>query len=261
MTGRAAYALFMLLAAVTFLTVRHFVPRPPAYQRLPWSDRILLMLAAFTGGVLGAKIPFVLGVMSGPDPGFLGWRLWFADGKTITAGLAGAYLGVELGKLALGIRIKTGDTFALPLACALAVGRLGCFFNGCCYGVSTEVPWGVDFVYLDGLTHRCHPTQVYESLFHLGMAGLLLLMIRLDVLKNQRLKCYLIAYCVYRFLSEFIRPEQAFFLGLTFYQCFCVAAAVALAVQWWVDSRPETARPGPSLSPVAGYQGSGRAGR
>jgi len=232
MSPRESYALFMALAALTFLAVRYFTPKPPAYDRLPLGERALLGLFAFIGGVLGAKVPFVLGaVLDGDvaDAGFLGYRLWFTDGKTITAGLAGAYLGVELGKLLLGVRIKTGDTFALPLACAMAVGRFGCFFNGCCGGVPTDVPWAVG---------GCHPTQVYESLFHLGMAGLLLLSMRLGVLENQRLKCYLIAYCAYRFLTEFIRPEPAYLLGLTFYQWFCLVAAAALAVQWAIDSRP-----------------------
>lgn len=252
MSGRAYYALFMLLSAGVFLLVRHLAPKSLAYRRLPWLDRCLLAGFAFVGGVLGAKVPFVLGAIPSAEPGLWGYMgLLFTDGKTITAGLAGAYLSVEVGKLALGVRIKTGDTFALPLACALAVGRFGCFCNGCCYGVATEVPWGVDFVGLDGLARKCHPTQIYESFFHVGMAGLILLMIRLDVLRNQRLKCYLLAYCTYRFLSEFIRPEPAYALGLTFYQWFCAVAAVALVVQWWVDAAPETARPGPSLSPAA----------
>src|SRR5205085_4282022 len=134
-------------------------------------------------------------------------------GKTITTGLAGAYAGVELAKLALGIRVKTGDAFALPLALALAVGRWGCFFNGCCYGVETSLPWGVDFG--DGV--RRHPTQIYESLFHFGMALVLIEIARRGGLRYQRLKLYLIAYGVYRFCTALIRQERADFRGLTLY--------------------------------------------
>src|SRR5919204_429820 len=75
---------------------------------------------------------------------------------------------------ALAIRVKTGDTFALPLALALALGRWGCFCNGCCFGKPTDLPWGVDFG--DGV--RCHPTQIYESLFHALMALVLLELMR-----------------------------------------------------------------------------------
>src|SRR5207244_3785073 len=141
--------------------------------------------AAFVGGALGAKLPFVFG----RGESWLTEAAWISDGKTITTGLIGAYLAVELMKLALGVRVKTGDTFALPLALAMAVGRLGCFFNGCCYGTPTDLPWAVPFA-VDGQVVLCHPTQIYESLFHVFMVGGLLLMLRLDVLRQQHLKLY-----------------------------------------------------------------------
>ncbi len=184
-------------------------------------------LAAFIGGVLGAKLPFVF--VRGAD-----WfgSAWLMDGKTVTTGLIGAYIGVELAKLFLGVRVKTGDAFALPLALALAVGRWGCLFNGCCHGTPTDLPWGVDFG--DGI--RRHPTQIYESLFHLSMALLLIQMIRHGWLRNQRLKLYLICYGIYRFLTEFIRPEPVYAVGLTYFQWVAVVMVVALSVQWWYDA-------------------------
>ena len=230
MQPRFYYSLFMFLALAVFLLVRHFVPRPPALQRLPWWKRALLGVAAFVGGTLGGKVPFVLGLATG-TPNLLGW---FEDGKTITTGLIGAYLAVELAKALLGIHVKTGDTFALPLACAMAVGRLGCFCNGCCYGTETTLPWSCSFG--DGLSR--HPTQIYESLFHLGMALVLLLLLRTGALRNQHLKLYLICYGIYRFLTEYIRPEPRIGLGLTFYQWMSVVLIMGLAVQWWVDRRP-----------------------
>jgi phosphatidylglycerol:prolipoprotein diacylglycerol transferase len=237
----------MLLALGVFILARHFMPRPPGYSALPWWKRALLGVAAFVGGVLGAKIPFVImglvRAFSGEAPAFATptpwWavNLWFADGKTIVAGLAGAYLGVEIGKLALGIRIKTGDTFAIPLALAMTVGRWGCFCNGCCYGTPTGLPWGVRYGIDDFAVPR-HPTQIYESLFHFLMALVLLDLMHRGALRRQRLKLYLIAYCGYRFLTEFIRDEPIWLTGLTFYQWACLVFASVLAVQWWLDHIP-----------------------
>jgi|SRR5438270_1050096 len=229
MTPHVLYSSFMILALLVFLIVRQVQPRPAALAVLPWWQRVALGLAAFVGGALGAKLPFAL--TSGA--GWLSPSAWLTDGKTITTGLAGAYLLVELTKLTLGVTVKTGDTFALPLALALAVGRWGCFFNGCCYGTATALPWGVDFG--DGV-HR-HPTQIYESLFHFGMALVLLEVIRRDGLRYQRLKLYLIAYGIYRFFSEYIRPEPADYLGLTFYQWVAILLVAVLSVQWIVDAR------------------------
>ena len=83
-----------------------------------------------------------------------------------------------------------------------------------------------------------HPTQIYESLFHLTMACVLVQLIRLDLLKRQRLKLYLIAYGVFRFLTEFIRPEEPWLLGLTAYQWGSLALVVGLSLQWRLDRNP-----------------------
>jgi prolipoprotein diacylglyceryltransferase len=229
MPPRVAYALFMLLAFAVFLAARRAIPRPQGLAVLPRWKRAMLGVAAFIGGALGAKVPFLFG------SSVLDWRTWMQppDGKTITTGLIGAYLAVEFAKAVLGVQVKTGDTFALPLALALAVGRWGCLAFGCCYGVPTNLPWGVDFG--DGI--RRHPTQIYESLFHLTMAGVLWLLLWSSVLRCQHLKLYLIAYGAYRFATEYIRPEPAGWLGLTFYQGASVVLVVGLSIQWVIDAR------------------------
>jgi phosphatidylglycerol:prolipoprotein diacylglycerol transferase len=228
MSPRIAYAAFMLAGLAVFLLARRCFPTAGGLSRLPPRERLVILLSAFIGGVLGAKLPFVL--VRGAD-----WfgSAWLADGKTVTTGLIGAYVAVELAKLALGVKVKTGDAFALPLALALAIGRWGCFFHGCCHGTPTDLPWGVDFG--DGI--RRHPTQIYESLFHLTMAFVLIAVIRRGALRTQRLKLYLIAYGVYRFLTEFIRPEPIYALGLTYFQWVALVMIVGLSAQWWYDAR------------------------
>jgi phosphatidylglycerol:prolipoprotein diacylglycerol transferase len=232
MPTRFSYGLFMLLALAVFVFVRHLVPKPEGLRRLPWSKRLALTLCAFIGGTLGAKLPFALGASEGPFSPLA----WLSDGKTITTGLMGAYLLVELGKWMMAIHVKTGDTFALPLACALVVGRWGCFCNGCCYGTATDLAWGCDFG--DGLIR--HPTQAYESLFHLSMAFVLALLLREGRLRGHHLQVYLIAYGVYRFLSEYVRPEPVWAGGMTFYQWVSLALIAAMAGQWWVELASQT---------------------
>src|SRR5947209_218830 len=179
---RAAYSGFMLLSLVVFVVARRCMPRPAGLARLPRWKRTLITLAGFTGGALGGKLPFVFTSTAGP----LTWTAWLSDGKTITAALIGAYVGVELAKRLLEVTVKTGDGYAIPLALALAVGRLGCFFNGCCAGIATALPWGVDFG--DGVCR--HPTQLYETLFHLGMAGVLWSVWGSERFRYQLLKLY-----------------------------------------------------------------------
>jgi phosphatidylglycerol:prolipoprotein diacylglycerol transferase len=226
---RAAYAAFMGLALATALVVRRwFVPKPAEYVALPPWKRAGIGAAAFLGGVLGAKLPFVLA----GEEGLFSGTAWLADGKTVVAGFGLGYLAVELAKAAMRVRVKTGDTFALPLACAMAVGRWGCFFNGCCYGTHSELPWAVRF----GDVSR-HPTQLYEVAFHAAMAAALVWLARRDLLRRQRLKLYLIGYAAFRFLVEFIRPEPAWWLGLSVYQWAALALIPPLAWQWRLDAR------------------------
>jgi phosphatidylglycerol---prolipoprotein diacylglyceryl transferase len=226
--GRLGYLAFMLLAVAAFFLARRLfpAPRPP---RLTGLEKFTLALAAFVGGTLAAKLPFVWDSAAR----FWDWATWTADGKTITTGLVGAYLAVEVTKLLLGIRAKTGDGLAVPLAVALAIGRLGCFVNGCCAGQETSLPWCVNFG--DGVCR--HPTQIYESLFHAVWAVILVRLTQRDVLRYQRLKLYLIAYCVYRFAIEFIRIEPKWLGELTYYQVVVAGFAVFLIVQWVIDAR------------------------
>jgi len=241
MSPRVAYSLFMLLALLAFLVVRHFMPKPAALRTLPLGQRLVLVLAGFCGGALGAKVPFLF-----HGEGLFSQTTWLSDGKTITTGLLGAYVAVEIAKLILGVTVKTGDTFALPLAVALCIGRWGCFCNGCCGGVATDWPWGVDFG--DGVAR--HPTQIYESAFHLAMAALLVGIMRRGWFRYHRLKLYLIAYGGYRFFTEYIRPEPASALGLTFYQWVAIVMIVGLSAQWIVDRRRLGSFAAPDNEPI-----------
>lgn len=194
-------------------------------------QRIAIGLAAFCGAMLGAKLPFL----------FLDWQAfldgsaWFTNGKTIMCGMVGAYFGVEVAKWALGIRTKTGDTFVVPAAVTIAIGRLACLAAGCCYGVPTDLPWGIRCSLVDN-AYR-HPTQIYESLFHLSMAAIMAGMIRRGIWKGQLAKFYILSYLLYRFLTEFIRPETRYGLGWTGYQWFALALVPVFAWLWYRDAR------------------------
>jgi len=215
--GALLYSVFQVLALLTAFLLRKPSPLPP-------KQRWVITIAALFGAGVGAKLPFVL---LSKEPFFSG-PAWFTDGKTILSGIAGGYLCVELAKLLFGIRAKTGDGFAMPLAAAVAVGRWGCFFNGCC-GAPLVPP--------------------IESAFHAAMAVLLWRLRNVEALRWQLIKLYLIAYCVFRFGIEFVRTEPRLALGLTAYQYGAAAFALILVALWAVDERLK--RHDPSPQPAA----------
>jgi phosphatidylglycerol:prolipoprotein diacylglycerol transferase len=158
-----------------------------------------------------------------------------AGEKLILFGLVGGYFGVVAAKWSLDIHVHTGDSFAVPVAAAVAIGRWGCFVAGCCYGTPTSLPWGVVFANVDSQPR--HPTQIYEFLFHATMAGLLYVLWRRRVFPGQLIKLYILAYMAYRFVTEFIRPEARLWAALTGYQWACLVLSGLFAWLWWRDAR------------------------
>jgi len=205
-------------------------------QSLPLNrtQRGAIFTGGFCGAMLGAKLPFVLGDWSGLCSG----AAWFADGKTIMFGLVGGYAGIELAKAVFAIHVKTGDTFAVAVPAAVAVGRFGCFRAGCCYGSPSSLPWAVDF----GDHIPRHPTQIYEAAFHAAMAMVLYVLLCRRLFRGQLIKLYFISYFAFRFATEFVRPEPRLWLDLTGYQWAALALVPVFALLWWHDARADRSR-------------------
>ena len=221
------YTLLMMLAvgAGVFLSRRSQKSLAVSAQ-----EKLAIGLGAFCGAMIGAKLPFVLADWRGLISG----AAWFSDGKTILCGLVGGYFGVEVAKWIYDIRIKTGDSFAVPVAAAVGVGRIACFVGGCCYGTPTSLPWGVVFPAIDSASR--HPTQLYEAAFHLICACGLEALRRRGLFRGQLIKVYILAYLVYRFATEFIRPEARLWQGLTGYQ-WAALALIPLFLWLWRRDR------------------------
>ncbi len=233
-----AYPAMMAAALLTGVVIARRTQQPLGLAR---GQRIGVGLGAFCGAMIASKLPFVLVDW----PGLVSGVAWFEGGKTIVFGLVGGYFGVELAKWSLGVRVKTGDSFAVPVAASIAVGRLACFVGGCCFGAPTALPWGVEFG--DGVAR--HPTQLYEAAFHALAAVVLEWLRRRQCFPRQLIKLYIIAYLAFRFVTEFIRPEPTLWLGLTGYQLAAAALAPIFALLWMHDSSAPQQDPSFQQSP------------
>jgi prolipoprotein diacylglyceryltransferase len=188
--------------------------------------RWAVIAAAAVGALVGSRL---LGLLEQAPAMGLHWSDWIRPGgKTIVGGLLGGWLAVELLKLVMRVRGRTGDLFAVPLCIGIAIGRLGCFFAGLAddtYGVATKLPWGVDFG--DGV--KRHPTQLYEFLFLAVLAVVLWKWQQRPHAEGQIFRGFMAAYLVWRLAIDFIKPQPVI-AGMNVIQWACVAGLLMLAM-------------------------------
>ncbi len=146
------YGLMMVFA---FLGCQWLAARLAAARGLDPEVFVNATLIALVSGVVGSRMSHVLENLhdyTRPELGFWtnAWNMVNirSGGLTLYGGLilaAPVVLGYFVRKrvpwrLAL-------DVAAPCVALGIAVGRVGCFLNGCCYGADTNLPWGVTFPY------------------------------------------------------------------------------------------------------------------
>jgi len=93
-----------------------------------------------------------------------------------------------------------------------AIGKLGCFSAGCCFGKPTSFFLGLKFKYLGRKIHpyagvKIHPTQLYESFFDLLNFLLLFILLKKKVENRKIISLYFINYGLIRFFEEYLRGD------------------------------------------------------
>lgn len=204
-------------------------------------ERIIdLSFYILAASLLGARLLYVVieyrYFLAHPLEAFKIWK----GGLVFYGGMMGAMVAgvVYIRKHGLPLW-KVGDVVAPSLAIGQAIGRWGCYFAGCCYGVKTDVPWAITFTdpkSLAPLNIPLHPTQIYLSLNALLIFAVLLWLLRRKTFDGQVLWTYGILYSIGRFIIEYFRGDDRgfavddlfstsqfiglFFLGLSLFMWF-----------------------------------------
>ncbi len=177
--------------------------------------RIQLIVAAI-GGILGARLWYIIeyrGEFPSPLHDFSGWLTRAADldrgGAVWFGGLLVAAVAMVVHTRRSGVPlVRWADCAAPAVLAALAIGRLGCFANGCCFGRACELPWAA--------THNgvhVHPTQLYESLVCAVLAAVIL---RIPPDRGAAAGWSLLGYATWRFINETMRGDYDVKLGVGF---------------------------------------------
>jgi phosphatidylglycerol---prolipoprotein diacylglyceryl transferase len=148
------------------------------------------------------------------------------------------------------------DVFAPAVALGHVVGRMGCFFAGCCHGRPTDVPWAVTFrsEYAaqnvgTPINIPLHPAQLYEAGAELFILGALLLTERKGrVFPGRTFWMYMFLYGVSRFVIEFYRGDVRGMVGALSTSQFVSVLIVPLSIVMLIllarrpSPAPKTAR-------------------
>lgn len=116
---------------------------------------------------------------------------------------------------------KLLDRFIVAAMMMSAIGRVGCFLQGCCEGTPSNLPWALKFPSQPGIA--VHPAQIYMLIIEASIA--IFLFLKINKRKDGETFWWgVILYSAYRFMIEFIRTNPKFFGGLTHAQWFSITA-------------------------------------
>ena len=217
-----------------------------------WNFGILVVLS----GIVGAKILYIINDWStyAAHPGDIFSLNTLQAGGVFSGGLVAAFVAaVWYIRRRHMPPLATCDAFAPGLAIGHAIGRVGCFAAGCCYGKPTNHFWGVTFTNpvanaLVGtpLNQALEPTQLFESAVELANFFVLMWMFKRKKFDGQVFGAYLILYGVARYFLEFIRDDPgrgSVFGGLmTGTQLISIFLVITGGLIWWLRSGvPKTA--------------------
>jgi len=208
-----------VLLAAGFLFGLAFAVKQARKEGIPGERIIDIGFYVLLSAIVGSRLLFVV-INAGyyvkhPLDSLKIWQggLVFYGGLALAVPVAIRYMR----KHSLDIR-NIADIFAPSLAIGHAIGRLGCFSAGCCYGKPAQIPWAVTFLHPESLARTgmpLHPTQLYESAGEFLNFLVLMALRRHRSFKGQLFWTYIFLYSALRFVVEFFRGDEArgFVLG------------------------------------------------
>ena len=260
------YGLMLFFA---FLGSMHLAARRARREGLDPEVIYDLALWVFVGGLVGARAFYVFQYWGTKVHGFWDiFRIW-EGGIVLYGSIMGGAATFLLYRWLRPFPLRPMlDVVAPSLAFGIAIGRLGCFLNGCCYGDTCDLPWAVRFPRLsppwDAEVARnlippsalqslpLHPTQLYSTLDGLILVALLTAYYPLRRRDGSVMGLLMLTYPITRFLIERLRDDEgAYFAGMTISQAISVGLFLGGLVYVFALSRLPEGRYADTVKPDA----------
>lgn len=173
-----------------------------------------LFLLILMSAVVGSRLLYVVehGAVYAADP----WRIFrLAEGGLSMYGGVGLALAASaLYARAVGVPFAVlADLCAPSIALGEALTRVGCFLNGCCFGMPSQLPWAVVFPPASAAGHSfpdvpLHPTQLYTAAWSLVVLATLLILERRKQHPGFLIGLFLVLQASGRFALELVRHHE-----------------------------------------------------
>jgi phosphatidylglycerol:prolipoprotein diacylglycerol transferase len=239
-TGPFTLHTYGVLLAIAFLAGLWVASRQAKRAGLDANRITDMAVWVLIAGLLGAKVLLVA----------VDWSYFGRNPRDVLSVFQSG--GVFYGGLIAGILVawryarryklpgwQTADVLAPGVVLGQAIGRLGCFSAGCCWGKPTQLPWAVTFtdVYAarqvgTPMDTALHPSQLYESLAAFLIFLFLLWLAPRKRFHGQVTLVYVALYSAARFGLEFLRgdPDRGSWLRGTVSTSQIIAVVLLLGV-------------------------------
>lgn len=224
----SSYAIFSGLSLI--VGVIWFLITVSRKEKVRGYSPFIIVLSALFFGAIGSKILVIIENIKPLMEDFSQIRQFIFTGKSIIGGLIGGYVGVIIAKKILNIKEKRfGNQIAPAIALGMAIGRIGCFLTGCCFGIETSLPFGVNFG--DGIMRI--PTQLIEMVFCLILFGYLFYKQKSKKELQPGILFYdlVLYYFIFRFFIEFIRGTEKNILCFSIYQIISIIGVLYIVLK------------------------------
>ena len=216
--GNFSLRWYGVMAAVGFLVALTLMQFNRRYAKLSNDQVNNIVMLGMISGVIGARVFYVVQNWSF-------YRLHPAAIIRIDQGglvfyggfiLAVAVLIYYIRKICHADTVRVLDITAPALAAAHALGRIGCFFNGCCFGKPADFFWCAAYPSGSEPFRKygdipLHPVQLYEAVLNIFLAVLLFYMVR-KCRRGIVMASYILTYGILRFIDEFFRGDHSDFV-------------------------------------------------
>ncbi len=194
---------------------------------------------ALISALIGAKLLYLI-----ENLGFIFQNpkviiIFLKGGLSTTGALLGALLAIVIifRKRKLD-GFLWADMCAPSVALGQAVGKVGCLMAGCCYGIPTDLPWGIVFTksHIAPSGIPLHPTQIYQIILNLLIFGFLFLRRKRVNFNGELILSYVFLYTVSKSVVGLFRarvPKEIFGFEMSISQIVNLTAVIAAAILYY----------------------------